>query len=1128
MGRNTADVLNITGTTSLPDPTLGSNSGTQGVWGNDLNTLLLAIDGEFALRYTGNPNGFVASNYLGRKIYDTTTGKVWVCSVIGTALTAVWGVNPYTTPIGTYNYLDYYPGDASSLLTGTGDVTAHVQNFQLYCQLQWYALTDTTLSDQLMRACVRAVYPVGKYVVTSPIIGVEGVDTIFQGILVRKGAAGNNVTTYDGDVTALALGNLWQPTFILSAARAHCSEMELYANSNGADNGSGFADGKCWVPSTIAIGVAGPGGFSAGQYVYLAQPSKGPYVAPKVTINTVNGSGVPTSITLTTPGSYGLPFKLQKQQYTTANNFTGAVANGGVGSVFDGSFNYKTQGGTGTGTGLTINVTAWAADFVGVAYNPGAQLVGDMMLGNICVQQSGFGYDGTFGSMFAHKSMGLNKVIRDIETEGGNIGWYINCADTRAGSAAIVNAQIGCLIQNGVSSVECQNMVFDTHVNQVLVIDGASNISMKGVAFLRGNGTYTQPGFQLGYNGGNASALNVALNLDFIVENTGTPTGVAAMQIAYTRGSKINLNCSNFKPDGTAAANFISGFCQFGSMVDESNVITGSIDGVLTSLFSGTIPNCAMMISDAWCPIFAATGTATITGSATNNDTISLTFTNTAFRGLPITKTITVTTAETTTAMATAVAAAINADTTLAAVGITATSSTNVVTYSCLGSQGNNLVVTKAVTGSATETVTLSNSGTLTGGASGGWAMNGGLYTMQGAGDPVNGITGLNKALPGSTYINNLNGNQFVSSGLASNPIWTPIRANPDNRIMNPCFEIDQASEGASLAVTSPAQPFGPDGWRVFFIGTATGVTAQQVSGGPAGYPTNLQITIGTGSATVNAGDQLFISQSMTGSSVSDLAFGTSAATTVSISFWAKSSVAGTFAWFLQNSASNRSYVKTFVVSAAQAGTWVRYTADGIPGDITGTWLATQAGIGLTFGISLECGSTHQGTAAAWTGSNIAGTSAQTNFPTTTGATFQLTGVKICPEPVATPLVRRPFDVEYNMAQRYYQKTFPIGTAPAQNAGVAGALTVKNPIATGDPAQWLQFFPKMIKAPAVTTYNPSANNANWRNITGSADVTVSVDPSTTIGANGVLIATSGTVTVLGSVLAIHVVLDSRL
>lgn len=122
----------------------------------------------------------------------------------------------------------------------------------------------------------------------------------------------------------------------------------------------------------------------------------------------------------------------------------------------------------------------------------------------------------------------------------------------------------------------------------------------------------------------------------------------------------------------------------------------------------------------------------------------------------------------------------------------------------------------------------------------------------------------------------------------------------------------------------------------------------------------------------------------------------------------------------------------------------------------------------------------------------------------------------------------RPITSELPDNQRYYRKSFPQGTAPAQSGGVTGAVCVKNPIALGDPSVMIYFNPPMRAAPTITTYNPSASNANWRDTTSGTDVTVSVDPATAKGDSGFLIATSGTVTTLGDILAIHYTASSEL
>ncbi len=130
---------------------------------------------------------------------------------------------------------------------------------------------------------------------------------------------------------------------------------------------------------------------------------------------------------------------------------------------------------------------------------------------------------------------------------------------------------------------------------------------------------------------------------------------------------------------------------------------------------------------------------------------------------------------------------------------------------------------------------------------------------------------------------------------------------------------------------------------------------------------------------------------------------------------------------------------------------------------------------------------------------------------------------------VASLFGRASFADELERCERYYAKTFALGTAPAQNAGLVGSLFAQ---ATGSAAgqlstQW-RFPAKMIKAPAITTYNPGAANANWRDVSGSSDVVVSVDPDTAIGADAVVIGSQTTALTAGHRCYIHAVADARL
>jgi hypothetical protein len=349
-----------------------------------------------------------------------------------------------------------------------------------------------------------------------------------------------------------------------------------------------------------------------------------------------------------------------------------------------------------------------------------------------------------------------------------------------------------------------------------------------------------------------------------------------------------------------------------------------------------------------------------------------------------------------------------------------------------------------------------------------------------------------------------------------------------DNRIVNPAMDFDQRYEGASTSISTGGQDWAADRWKAAFTGDATGVAVRRVVDGPAGFFANsIKCTIGTGSVTLAVGNQLRFRQIIEGAAMADLGFGAASAQALALSFWVKSSVAGTFSVSVSNNANNRLYATTYAIAAGEVNTWVRRTL-AIPGDVTGTWVTTVGGTGAVVHFWMSAGTSNQtSTLNAWQAVANAAASTQTNLGATTGATFQITGVKLEPGSVVTPFVARPYGVEMLLCQRFYAKTFPAGTAPAQSGGVAGALTVASPVTTsGANGLYWPFPASMAASPTITTYNPSAANANWRNITAGADVAVSVDPASTKSQDGIHIATGGAVGTAADKIAIHAVADA--
>ena len=236
------------------------------------------------------------------------------------------------------------------------------------------------------------------------------------------------------------------------------------------------------------------------------------------------------------------------------------------------------------------------------------------------------------------------------------------------------------------------------------------------------------------------------------------------------------------------------------------------------------------------------------------------------------------------------------------------------------------------------------------------------------------------------------------------------------NRIINGDMRIDQRNNGAS--VTAPAGYF-RDRWKTTNT-NATRWNALATSGGvtpPAGFTNYLGVQ-SAGAYSVVSSDTFNFSQSIEGFNVADLGFGTANAQPITISFWVRSSLTGTFAGSLSNSVQNRSCVFTFSINSANT---FEYKTVTVIGDTGGTWLTTN-GTGLWLYFNLGNGSNFTTTPGSWQAGEFYGVSGGVNLVATNGATFYITGVQLEAGSVATPFERRPYGTELALCQRYFQK----------------------------------------------------------------------------------------------------------
>lgn len=354
---------------------------------------------------------------------------------------------------------------------------------------------------------------------------------------------------------------------------------------------------------------------------------------------------------------------------------------------------------------------------------------------------------------------------------------------------------------------------------------------------------------------------------------------------------------------------------------------------------------------------------------------------------------------------------------------------------------------------------------------------------------------------------------------------------------INGGMEVTQENATGSITLTATASTqtkYLVDGVMAAYRGTFV-ATAQQVSDVPNGYNSSLKFTVSTAESSLGASDELTIIVPIEGYRVARLAYGTAAAAAVSFAFWVKAHRAGSYSGALKNTniggASPRSYPFTFTVNSAD--TWEFKTVTVSTGDTGGTWAKTTSA-GLYVAICIAGGSSRVGTAGAWAGSDYSGVTGTTNGVAATSDSFQITGLIVLPgiEVPASdraPFIMRPFPDALAVCQRYYWKTFPYATAPAQNAGTTGALewaTIAAGASTTRMAT-LKFPMPMRTAPTMTLYNPSAANSQARdgNVPGDCSGTA----FSNVTAEGFRISAVGNAsTAVNNVIQVHATADARM
>ena len=295
-------------------------------------------------------------------------------------------------------------------------------------------------------------------------------------------------------------------------------------------------------------------------------------------------------------------------------------------------------------------------------------------------------------------------------------------------------------------------------------------------------------------------------------------------------------------------------------------------------------------------------------------------------------------------------------------------------------------------------------------------------------------------------------GNELMRSDTAQDA-RDLISAGRRNLIINGSMAVAQrATSVSNQSMTTQASPV-CDRWRLRAINTdqATFDISQQNDAPRGVCSKSIKIDVNTAETALAADEIFWIAQTIEAQNCSDLGFGNSGASDLTISFYVKSNVIGKYAVYLYTQDPNRYISRTYTIDTA--GQWERKIIH-VPGDTGGSSINHDNGIGIKIYWWQIAGSDYTSyDSTKWSAYGNSGIAYghEVNIASSTSNYWQLTGVQVERGSNATEFENRSFGEEMVLCHRYYQQIegysdlimFGSGRANGvNNAQVAVPLTV--------------------------------------------------------------------------------------
>ena len=278
-------------------------------------------------------------------------------------------------------------------------------------------------------------------------------------------------------------------------------------------------------------------------------------------------------------------------------------------------------------------------------------------------------------------------------------------------------------------------------------------------------------------------------------------------------------------------------------------------------------------------------------------------------------------------------------------------------------------------------------------------------------------------------------------------------------------------------------------------------ITQSQDSSGPSGFANSWKILATTAESAVAADERVRFRQNIEGQNLQQFSFGTSAAKSMTLSFYVKSNKTGTYAVNLEQDDASRVIGSTYTISSAD--TWEFKTIT-VGGDTSGT-INDDNGAGLIVSWYLLAGSNYTATDNTSYGASADGKQAyghSTTWGQATNDNFFITGIQMEVGEQATPFEHRSFGDELARCQRYFEKTYDQGTAVA-TATATGSIGFRADQSGSTAAAYgqipLRYVVTKRATATVTFYDTAGTSGHWTSagaVDGARDVAATSSYST--------------------------------